>query len=91
MGHDPDAGDAEGLNMVEAGNGSAKVADAVAVAVLVGADIEFVEYGRFVPVGIVHRCGVFPPVLKFGNFAQLNGFESIMLNNIFVPVGAVFG
>ena len=54
VGHDPDAVYAQRLDMVEVLDGSAKVAVAVAGAVLVGADVEFVEYGRFVPKWIIH-------------------------------------
>jgi hypothetical protein len=52
MGHDPDAIHAEGLDVVESADCTAKVADAVAVAVLKGTDIELVKRGFLIPVSL---------------------------------------
>jgi hypothetical protein len=48
-GQDPEAGDAEVLEVVEAGDESLEVADAVVVGVGEGADVEFIDDGVFVP------------------------------------------
>ena len=48
----PEAVDAQPLQIVELGGDALEVADAVAVAVLEGADEDFVEDGAFEPVGI---------------------------------------
>ena len=53
----PEAGDAEVLEIVEARDEAGEVADAVAVGVLEGADVELVDDGVFVPEGISCTAG----------------------------------
>ena len=53
-GHEPDGGDAEALEVVEAAHEAAEVADAVAVGVHEGADVEAVEDGVLVPEVVNH-------------------------------------
>ncbi len=52
-GQQPDGGDAQVLEVVEPLGQAAEVADAVAVAVLEGADVDLVDDGVLVPEGIV--------------------------------------
>ena len=56
-GEEPEAGDAEVLEVVEAGDEAGEVADAVAVGVLKGADVQLVDDGVFVPEGIGGAAG----------------------------------
>ena len=56
-GKEPEAGDAEVLEVVEARDEAGEVADAVAVGVLEGADVELVDDGVFVPEGISCTAG----------------------------------
>ncbi len=57
-GRQPEAVDAEPLQIVELGGQALEVADAVAVAVLEGADEDLVEDGAFEPIGVavLGRC-----------------------------------
>ena len=56
-GEQPEAGDAEVLEVVEAGDEAGEVADAVAVGVLKGADVQLVDDGVFVPEGVGGAAG----------------------------------
>ena len=53
----PEAGDAEVLEVIEAGEQAGEVADAVAVGVLESADMELVDDGVLVPEGIGGAAG----------------------------------
>ena len=65
-GEEPEAGDAEFLEVVELGDEALEVADAVGVGVGEGSNVELVDDGVFVPegvggaAGLLHACwGVF--------------------------------
>ncbi len=61
-GQEPEAGDAEVLQVVESRDEAGEVADAVAVGVLKGADVQLVDDRVFVPewiggaAGFLHDC-----------------------------------
>src|SRR6185437_4691373 len=57
-GHEPDGGDAEALEVVEAAHEAAKVADAVAGGVHEGADVKAIEDGVLVPEVVDHALWV---------------------------------
>ena len=51
-GKEPEAGNAEVLEVVETRDEAGKVADAITIGVLEGADVELIDDGVFVPEGI---------------------------------------
>ncbi len=56
-GQEPEAGDAEVLEVVEAGDQAGEVADAVAVGVLEGADVQLIDDRVFVPERVGGAAG----------------------------------
>ena len=72
-GEEPEAGDAEILEVVEAGDEAGEVADAVAVGVLEGADVQLVDDGVFVPERIGGATDFLHTSLAF-----VRGWSSLM-------------
>ena len=64
-GEEPEAGDAEILQVIEAGDETGEVADAVCVGVLKGTDVEFVDDCVFVPEWISGAAGFLQECLCF--------------------------